>query len=59
MFSVANAYIVKAYYQDTDSIHFNHGDVDKIVKRYKGKYKLDLVGENLIQFHVDFPKKDV
>ena len=29
----------------------------KLLKDIK-KYKLDLVGENLIQFHVDFPKKD-
>ena len=26
---------VKIYYQDTDSIHLNYEDVDKVVKRYK------------------------
>ena len=31
---------------------------DKLVKTYKDNYKLDLVGENLLQFHVDFPTKD-
>ena len=54
----ANDCNVKIYYQDTDSIHSNYGDVDKTVETYKDKYKLDLVGENLCQFHVDFPEKD-
>ena len=55
---MANGCNVKIFSQDTDSTHLNYDDVDKIVKRYKDKYKLDLVGENVLQFHVDFPKKD-
>ena len=35
VFSCADDLDVKIYYQDTDSIHSNYGDVDKIVDRYK------------------------
>ena len=45
---------VKIYYQDTDSIHLNYDDVDKIVKKYKEIYDKDLVGEDLGNFHIDF-----
>ena len=45
---------VKIYYQDTDSIHLNYDDVDKIVNRYKENYNQDLVGQGLGNFHVDF-----
>ena len=33
----------------------NYDDVHKIVERYKEKYGLELVGEDLGNFHVDFP----
>ena len=46
-------WILKIYYQDTDSIHLNYDDVAKIVGRYKNKYGLELVGEDLGNFHVD------
>ena len=58
VFDCANDCNVKMYYQDTDSIHLNYDDVDNIVERYTDNYKIDLVGENLCQFHVDFPKQD-
>ena len=48
---------VKTYYQYTDSIHLKYDDADTIVNRYEQKYGLDVVGEYLCQFHVDFPKK--
>ena len=32
-----------------------YDDVNKIVDRYKDKYKLYLVGEDLGNFHVDLP----
>ena len=54
VFSSAFDIGVKIYYQDTDSIHLNYDDVDKVVKRYKEKYGLDLVGEDLGNFHIDF-----
>ena len=46
---------VKIYYQGTDSTHLNYEGVDKVVKRYKEKYGLELVGEDLGKFHVDVP----
>ena len=35
VFSCADDCDIKIYYQDTDSIHLNYDDVDKIVDRYK------------------------
>ena len=52
--SCADDLNIKIYYQDTDSIHLNYDDVEKVVARYKEKYGLDLVGEDLGNFHVDF-----
>ena len=46
---------VNIYYQDTYSIHLNYEDVNKMVDRYKDKYGLYLVGEDLGNFHVDLP----
>ena len=54
VFSCADDCKIKIYYQDTDSIHLNYDDVDKVVKRYKEKYGLQLVGEDLGNFHIDF-----
>ena len=54
VFSCADDLNIKIYYQDTDSIHLNYDDVDKVVKRYKEKYGLELVGEDLGNFHIDF-----
>merc|ERR1711966_213661 len=54
VFSSAVDIGVKVYYQDTDSIHLNYDDVDKVVKRYKEKCGLELVGEDLGNFHIDF-----
>ena len=45
VFSCADDVGVKIYYQDTDSIHLNYGDVPKIVERYQHKYNQELVGE--------------
>ena len=54
VFSSASDIDVKIYYQDTDSIHLNYDDVDKVCMRYKEKYGLELVGEDLGNFHIDF-----
>ena len=54
VFSCAGDLNIKIYYQDTDSTHLNYDDVDKVVERYKDKYGLELVGEALGNFHVDF-----
>ena len=53
-FSCADDCEIKVYYQDTDSIHLNYDDVPKCVDRYKDTYGLQLVGEDLGIFYVDF-----
>ena len=53
VFSCASDIDVKIYNQDTDSILLNYEDVDTVVKRYKEKYGLELVGEDLGNFHID------
>ena len=58
VFGSAAGIDVKIYYQDTDSTHLNYEDVDKVVKRYKEQYGLELVGDQLGRFHVDFPDID-
>ena len=55
VFSCADDCGVNIYYQDTGIIHLNCDDVDKVVKTYKEKHGLELVGEDLGNFHVDFP----
>ena len=54
VFSCADDCDIKIHYQDTDSIHLNYDDVDKVVKRYKEEYGSELVGEALGNFHIDF-----
>ena len=54
VFSCADDCDIKIYYQDTDSIHLDYDDVPIVVKRYTDKYGLELVGEDLGNFHVDF-----
>ena len=58
VFSCADDCDIKIYYQDTDSIHLNYDDVDKVVKMYKEKYGLNLVGKYLGNFHIDFKMAD-
>ena len=53
-FSCADDLNIKIYYQDTDSIHLSYDGVDRIVDRCNGKYGLELVGEDLGNFHVGF-----
>ena len=63
VFDVSNDCGVKIYYQDTGSIHLNYDDVDKEILKYIKNniyiYISYLVGENLCQCHVDFPKRKV
>ena len=54
VFSCADDCDIKIYYQDTDSIHLNYDDVDKIENGYKEKSGSELVGEELGNFHIDF-----
>ena len=55
VFSCAGDCGVRTYYRYTGSTHLNYGDVDNVAKRYKEKYGSELVGEDLGDFHVDFP----
>ena len=54
VFSCADDCNVKTDYQYTDSTNLKYDDVDKVVKGYKDKYGLELVGEELGKFHIDF-----
>ena len=54
VFSCAGENNINIYYQDTDSIHLNYDDVDKVVEIYKETDGSELVGKELGNFHVDF-----
>ena len=54
VFSCAYDLNIKIYYQDTDSVHMNYDDVDKLCKYYKQKYNQELVGNGLGNFHINF-----
>ena len=47
-----------AYYQDTDSIHMEWDDVDKLKHAFTEKYGRELDGKQLGQFHIDFDLYD-
>jgi len=54
VFDIANSYNYPIYYTDTDSMHLNFDEVDKIADLYREKYERELIGKELCQFHVDF-----
>ena len=45
---------IAIYYQDTDSMHLNEDDVDKLAALFKATYGKDLIGSDMTQFHCDF-----
>ena len=45
------------WYQDTDSMHIDQGDIPILEKAFKAKYGKDLIGNYLGQFHSDFDDK--
>ncbi len=45
---------LKIYYQDTDSIHIEDKNIKILEKIFKDKYKRELIGKDLGQFHSDF-----
>ena len=59
VFSCADDCDINMYYQDTDSIHLNYDDVDKLENRHNAKYGSELVGEELGNFHIDFSMGNV
>ena len=54
VFNVANTEKAPIYYTDTDSLHCNLWDVNRINLAYWFKYKKQLTGVELEQFHTDF-----
>lgn len=42
------------HYQDTDSIHIDYNQVEKLKEVYYNKYKRKLDGKDMGQFHIDF-----
>jgi hypothetical protein len=50
---------IEIYYQDTDSMHIENDKIEELSKAFKKKYKRNLIGSDLGQFHCDFAvKKD-
>ncbi len=45
---------IAIHYQDTDSMHLNEDDVDKLAALFKATYGKDLIGSDMTQFHCDF-----
>ena len=56
LFDCANKENIKIYYQDTDSIHLKMKDLPTLVKRYEIDFNRVLIGNELCQFHSDFPQ---
>lgn len=48
---------IKIYYQDTDSMHIEHQDVERLQKLYDKKFGRSLIGKSMGQFHSDFAHK--
>ncbi|EDS88927.1 DNA polymerase, putative [Entamoeba histolytica HM-1:IMSS] len=46
---------IYVYYQDTDSIHIEKDKLAQLRDSYYRKYNRELVGNNIGQFHSDFP----
>lgn len=45
---------IMIYYQDTDSMHIEEKDVERLAELFKLKYGRELLGDNMGQFHCDF-----
>lgn len=58
VFDIANDNNYPFYYTDTDSIHMNFNDIEKLRRDYNNKYEKELIGKNLGQFHNDFCLKN-
>ena len=54
VFNVANDNNLPLYYTDTDSMHCNYDDVKILESKFREKYKKELTGKDLGQFHIDF-----
>jgi len=54
---LANDNNMNVYYTDTDSIHLNENDVQKLADKFEQKYGRKLIGKELGNFHCDFDFK--
>ena len=45
---------IRVYYQDTDSMHVEMDQLDRLSDAYRDKYNRELIGSDLGQFHSDF-----
>lgn len=52
--NTAEDYGFKIFYQDTDSMHINEDDINKLALTYAMKYGRELIGKGMGQFHSDF-----
>jgi len=50
---------INIYYQDTDSLHIDKCNLDKIRKLFMAEYGKEITGEYLCQFNSDFDMKSV
>ena len=57
VFDTMNTHKLINYYTDTDSIHMDLKDVEKLALEYKNEYNKELIGKQLGQFHTDFNLK--
>jgi hypothetical protein len=48
---------LKIFYQDTDSMHISDKDISVLSKEYQLKYRRELIGKGMGQFHSDFSLK--
>lgn len=48
---------IPIYYQDTDSMHIDFENIERLSQKYKETYNKELIGKGLGQFHTDFSSK--
>ena len=42
---------IRVYYQDTNSVHIETHDLQRLAEEFKRKYNIELIGKNMGQFH--------
>lgn len=59
IFDICNSNDIILYYTDTDSMHLNFDEVNKLAEKYEEVYGRKLIGKDLGNFHNDFEIKGV
>ena len=57
VFCLAEDNGMEIMYQDTDSAHLHSKDIPELERLYRKKYKKELIGKDMGQFHSDFESK--